>query len=166
MGFFRKKHDPISEKAQALNAQIQALEAQIKHLTAEAGKPQPRFRSSTLPRVYAAPAPAKRDLPAREHFEEVDHTPLKSPEPQPRPTRLQELGVRKYDLVAVWERLKSSFKGPPASNPKLVNYLAAGSIQGLRPLRYEKRVARNRFILLAVALLLLLWGTLYMFFRH
>lgn len=166
MGFFRKKHDPISEKAQALNAQIETLQAQIKKLEEEASAPQPRFRSSTLPRSYSAPAPAtKRGAPPpREHFEKVDHTPLQSPGPQPKPTH--QLGVRKYDFLAVWQRLKDSFKGPPASNPKLVNYLAAGSIQGLRPLRYEKRVARNRFVLLVVVLLLFLWGTLVMFFRH
>ena len=165
MAFFRKKHDPISEKAQMLNAQIETLQAQIKKLEDEAAAPQPRFRSSTLPRNYSASVPvAKREAPAREHFEEVDHTPLQSPEPQPKPNH--ELGMRKYDFLATWQRLKDSFKGPPASNPKLVNYLAAGSIQGLRPLRYEKRVARNRFVLLVVVLLLLLWGTLVMFFRH
>jgi len=167
MAFFRKKHDPISEKAQALNAQIETLQAQIKKLEDEAAAPQPRFRSSTLPRSYSisASAPAtKREAPAREHFEEVDHTPLQSPEPQAKPSH--DLGMRKYDFLAAWQRLKDSFKGPAASNPKLVNYLAAGSIQGLRPLRYEKRVARNRFVLLVVVLLLLLWGTLVMFFRH
>jgi hypothetical protein len=165
MGFFRKKRDPISEKAQALNAQIETLQAQIKKLEVEAAAPQPRFRSSALPRNYSAPAPvAKREVPRREHFEKVDHTPLQSPEPQAKPKH--ELGMRKYNFLAAWQRLKSSFKGPPASNPKLVNYLAAGSIQGLRPLRYEKRVARNRFVLLVIVLLLLLWGTLVMFFRH
>ena len=39
-----------------------------------------------------------------------------------------------------------------------MNYLAAGSIQGLRPMRYEKRVARNRFLVLAVIIVLVLWG--------
>ena len=29
MGLFRKKHDPISEKAQVLNAQIETLQAQV-----------------------------------------------------------------------------------------------------------------------------------------
>ena len=162
MGLFRKKHDPISEKAQALNRQIEALEAEIQKLSEEVEKPQPRFRSSTLPRgATMSPAPAPAAPPARrEHFEEVDHTPLKTPEPRAKQEHYNELGVRKYDLVAAWQRIKSIFKSPPASNPKLVNYLAAGSIQGLRPLRYEKRVARNRFIFLVVVLLLVLWGIL------
>jgi hypothetical protein len=71
-----------------------------------------------------------------------------------------ELGVRKYDLTSAWRRLKNQFRGPVTSNPKLVHYLSAGSIQGLRPLRYEKRVARNRVIALAVGLALALWGVI------
>jgi len=168
MGFFRKKNDPITEKARFLNEQIEALEAQIKQLSAEAAKPQPRFRSSALP-GHAGPAPATvpaRATPSAEHFEEVDHSPLQTAEPQVNRDHYNDLGVRKYDLVAAWQRFKNLFKTPPASNPKLVNYLAAGSIQGLRPLRYEKRVARNRFIFLVVVFLLLLWGILTVIFRR
>ena len=61
---------------------------------------------------------------------------------------------------AAWRRLRNHFQGPPANNPKLISYLAAGSIQGLRPMRYEKRVARNRVLILAVILVFVLWGTL------
>ena len=143
MGFSRKKRDPITEKAQSLNAQIAALEAQIQELSTATEAPQPR-----------------------DHFEEVDHTPLQTAEPQTQREHFNEMGVRKYDLFAAWQRFKDQFKPPPASNPKLVNYLAAGSIQGLRPMRYEKRVARNRFILLVVVLLLMLWGILAVVFRH
>jgi hypothetical protein len=39
-----------------------------------------------------------------------------------------------------------------------VHYLSAGSVQGLRPLRYEKRVARNRTVFLIIILLAMLWG--------
>ena len=45
-------------------------------------------------------------------------------------------------------------------------YLAAGGIQGLRPMRYEKRVARNRFIALVVILFLTLLGIIAVFVRH
>ena len=164
MGFFRKKNDPISEKARALNEQIEALESEIKRLSVEAAVPQPRYRSSTLP-GNAPPPPAHEPAP-RDHFEEVDHRPLQSPEPQAQRDHYNDLGVRKYDLLAAWQRFRDSFKSPPASNPKLVNYLAAGSIQGLRPLRYEKRVARNRFIFLVVVLLLMLWGILAVIFHR
>ena len=71
--------------------------------------------------------------------------------------------MRKYDLLALLRRLRGNFRGPSTTNPKLVSYLAAGGIQGLRPLRYEKRVARNRFIFFVVILLLVLLGTLLVF---
>ena len=71
--------------------------------------------------------------------------------------------MRKDDFASTWERWKNHFRSPAASNPKLVHYLSAGSIQGLRPLRYEKRVARNRFILLAVGLVLALWAIIAIF---
>jgi len=167
MGFFQKKRDPISEKARSLTAQIEALEAQIKNLSTEAAQPGPRFRSSAAPGGLATrpPVPAP-PAETREHFEPLDHTPLQSPTPPPTREHFNDLGVRKFDLVAAWRRLKDQFKGPPTSNPKLVNYLAAGSIQGLRPLRYEKRVARNRFIFLVVVLLLVLWGILAVVFKR
>jgi len=47
-----------------------------------------------------------------------------------------------------------------------VNYLAAGGVHGLRPMRYEKRVARNRFILLVVVLFLILLGVISVFVRN
>lgn len=164
MGFFRKKNDPISEKARALNEQIEALEAEIKRLSEEAAQPQPRFRSSTVPR--SASLPTRPTASPGEHFEEVDHSPLQTSDPQPAREPRSDMGVRKYDLGAAWQRLKNTFKSPPASNPKLVNYLAAGSIQGLRPLRYEKRVARNRFVFLVIVLVLMLWGILAVIFQR
>lgn len=167
MGLFQKKRDPISEKARALTEQIEALEAQIKELSTEANNPAPRFRSSTAPGGLPArpPTPARAPEP-REHFEQVDHTPLQSAAPAPGRAPQAELGEPKNSFTAAWQKLKDQFKTPPTSNPKLVNYLAAGSIQGLRPLRYEKRVARNRFIFLVIVLLLVLWGILAVIFKR
>jgi hypothetical protein len=167
MGFFKKKADPISDRARALTEEIAALEAQIKRLdsklNSDAPAPAPRLRSTALPHgastvVHAAPpAPAAR--PAEPIFEEVDQHRLKDRE-ETAATRehYNDLGVRKYDLAAVLRRWKNHFRGPPTTNPRLVNYLAAGSIQGLRPMRYEKRVARNRFLGLFIVVLLILIG--------
>ena len=163
MGLFKKKNDPISDKARALESEIQKLEEEIRKLSDASAKPHPKFRSSALPggrahTIEPVMAPAEVD--------EVDQTQLKAPAEPVASEHYNDLGVRKYDLVAAWKRLKNNFRGPAASNPKLVNYLAAGSIQGLRPLRYEKRVARNRFVFLVVVLLLLLWGIVAVFIRR
>ena len=74
--------------------------------------------------------------------------------------------MRKYDLPALWSRLRNHFRGPTTNNPRLVNYLAAGGVHGLRPMRYEKRVARNRFIALVIFLFLLLIGVISLFVKN
>ena len=185
MGLFKKKPDPISERAKLLNDQIAALESEIKKLAekkssegsstasatstpaspfttaaspraAAATGSHPRLRSTALPHGGASAATGAG--PQEPIFEEVGQSRIQAEMESATPAHYNDLGVRKYDLASAWQRLKNHFKGPVTSNPKLVHYLSAGSIQGLRPLRYEKRVARNRFIFFAVALLIVLWG--------
>ena len=74
--------------------------------------------------------------------------------------------MRKYDLVALFRRVRSWFNGPAPANPQLLKMLAAGNIEGLRPLRIEKRKARRRFLALAAVLLLVLLGIISVFIRH
>jgi hypothetical protein len=82
------------------------------------------------------------------------------------PDHYNDLGVRKYDLPALLRRIRNHFRGPSTNNPKLVHYLAAGGVQGLRPLRYEKRVARNRFIFFVAILFFALLGIILVFLTH
>jgi hypothetical protein len=170
MAWSKKPNDPISDRAKALSDQIAALEAQIKQLDSKLAdtKPGPRLRSTAMPHGATAPAhsvlpPAPQPRPSEPIFEEVDQKRLKDRgEPASTPDHYNDLGVRKYDFAALIARIKNQFRGPPTANPKLVNYLAAGSIQGLRPMRYEKRVARNRFLALFIVLFLALVGILAM----
>ena len=171
----KKRRDPISERARALNSEIAALEEQIKKLHAQVPvPPQPRLRSTALPhnqsrsdRGNTMTLPGPTTAVREPIFEEMHKNPLKNHNDSPAtPEHFNELGVRKYDLFAIWQRFANHFHGPAASNPKLVNYLAAGSIQGLRPLRYEKRVARNRTILLVIVLIVVLTGIFAAYFKH
>lgn len=174
MSLFKKKADPFSERSKALNAEIAALEAKIQKLGEQANQDQnhPRLRPAAMPNrtgittTHAAPPPPQ-PLATEPVFEEVDRNKLTAkPETVTTPNHYNELGVRKYDLRAFIERIKNHFNPPPTSNPKLVSYLAAGSFQGLRPLRYEKRVARNRFILLVTIFFLALLGILLVFLKN
>lgn len=159
MGLFNKKADPISDRAKALNAEIAALESKIKKLGAQpAPTPHPRVRSTALPHGPTVPSMITASTSREPIFEEVDQNKLQASQPTVSPEHFNHLGVKKYDLPGVFRRLQNNFRPRPATNQKLVSYLAAGSIQGLRPLRYEKRVARNRFIVLTIILLLVLWG--------
>lgn len=195
MGWFKKKSDPITERARALNDQIAQLERQIAELSdkmeeqppdelpqaappeplrakdapapAAANGSQPRLRSTALPRSQGvvvhggAPAPTAEPV-----FEDVPANPFRNANEGPVEEEQPELGVRKNGFGGLFRRISAHFRGPPTTNPKLVNYLAAGSIQGLRPLRYEKRVARNRVIVLVFVLVLILWGILSVILRR
>ena len=165
MGLFKKKSDPISERARALNAEIAALESQIKKLNQQTGDSDP---ASAIPKTVLTtnPAPPLNEFLAQEIvFEKVEQKPLRADSTVTQ-EHYNEMGVRKFDLPGLLQKIRGYFQGKPASNPKLVNYLAAGSVQGLRPLRYEKRVARNRFIALASFLLLLIWGIIAWVLHH
>jgi hypothetical protein len=161
MASAKKKVDPISDRSRALNDQIAALETEIKKLDTQLQRaPTPKFRSTAIPHgatIARAHEPAPR--PVQEPvFEEVK--PLSDTEETATPDQFNELGVRKYDLPALFNRIRNHFRRPTTNNPRLVAYLAAGGVHGLRPMRYEKRVARNRFIALAIVLLLVLLGVL------
>jgi hypothetical protein len=185
MGLFKKKPDLISDRARALNEEIAALEAQIKNLDAklQEAPPPAKLRSTAMPhgetiqRAGEAEAPVgkletrnpKLETPKPQEpiFEEVDKGRLESRGEVETPEHYNELGVRKYDLPALLRRIRNHFRGPSTNNPKLVHYLAAGGVQGLRPLRYEKRVARNRFYFFVVILLAALFGLFWVFVvRH
>jgi len=171
MGLKNKKPDPISDKARSLEAEIAALEAEIKKLDTQLSRtPSPKFRSTasppgaTLPRAAEKPAPPPPK--AEPVFEEIKRGPLAASPDREAPEIYNDLGVRKYDLPALWNRIRNHFRGPTTSNPRLVSYLAAGGVQGLRPLRYEKRVARNRVLTLALILFAILLGTLLLYLKH
>ncbi len=170
MASSKKKVDPISDRARTLNDQIAALESEIKKLDTQIQRaPTPKLRSTAIPHgtiiphhsEKSAPAPASRE-PV---FEKINQEPLQARADSESADHYNELGVRKYDLPALWQRIRNHLRGPTTTNPRLVNYLAAGGVHGLRPMRYEKRVARNRFILLVVVLFLILLGVISMFLK-
>lgn len=170
MALFRKKVDPISDRARALNSEIEALEAQIRKYETSLGQ------TATGPTGGASPAlsakeptlPPGRQEPAASRDLRLEDLGVRSQltseaELKDEVVYVNELGVQKYNLPGLISKLRGFFRAPTTSNPKLVSYLAAGGIQGLRPLRYEKRVARNRFIVFALILLVLLIGLLTVF---
>src|SRR5687768_14652679 len=115
MGFFKKKADPISERAKALNDQIAALEAEIQRLSTEPppepnhaappsasansketrpGSRQPKLRSTTLPHSHggstaqpSSPEPASPRSPVQESvLEDLIHFEiLRRPQPPRAP---------------------------------------------------------------------------------
>jgi hypothetical protein len=169
MGPVKKKVDPITDRSRALSDQIAALEAEIKKLDAQLQHaPAPRLRSTAIPHGATVTRPHEPPpSPATVHepvFETIK--PLRETSETAAPDQFNELGVRKYDLPGLFNRIRNHFRRPTTNNPRLVAYLAAGGVHGLRPMRYEKRVARNRFIAFAIVLFVILLGTLVVYIGH
>jgi cell division protein FtsB len=182
MGWRKKQEasDPFEARSKALADQIRKLEKQIQDLAESPEPPSPRKPSNPAPTPLTAPAAKAQPVTASKPSQPTTsrHPPAATPLPKPPPptpppttigspladTRVNPHGVRKFDLAALWSRLQNHFRGPNANNPRMVQYLAAGSVHGLRPLRYERRVARNRFIGLFVLLVLILFGLAKVYF--
>jgi len=181
MGIFTKRADPLTERARDLQSELAAVQAEIEKLQggAPAAHAGPRLRSTAMPdgqRVinrHEEPAPppaAQVPTPAPVRIESLPEvTPRLMPAPPPVRTsasHYNELGVRKFDLAGWWQSMKDRVTGAPSSASKILPLLNAGTLHGPRPLRYEQRVARNRFIALFIVLLLALLGLFTMVLKN
>ena len=171
MSWLRRKPDPITLREQALRHRIQQLETQIRQLRQRIAdeQAQPRLRSTATAAATAQRSELAGPTPslAEPRFEDVDHEQVQQPQKaEDDPAHYNELGLRKYDPFAGFRRWVGRIRKQPApASPKLVSYLAAGSIHGLKPLRYEKRIARNWFLVVCAFFILMLWGLIYFYFR-
>lgn len=167
MRFFRRKPDPITESERQLNAKIAALEGELRQLHERLDSPPASSREGSPPGTSVSVAGPARAAFREPKFEEVSHRGVQgSADRESSPAHYNDLGVRKYDPITTLRKWLAQLRGTPTANPKLVNYLAAGSIHGLRPLRYEKRVARNRFLALSAFFLAILWGLIYIYLKN
>ena len=134
MGLFRKNKDPLKKRAKSVQNKLKKLHAQIQDLDENPGQVSYELH----------------DL--KQNDQSLPRRPSTMEKYQPLDTKTQR-------PEKIWDRMTKHFRKPPVSNnPKMVNFLAAGSIQGLRPLRYERRVARNRFLAFTAVLMLILIG--------
>ena len=134
MGLFQRNKDPLKKKAKSIQNKLNELQAQIQELDEVPAQEPSKLHDLNQNNL---------SLPRRPSAMEKD---------QPLDTSVQR-------PEKLWNRIIKNFRKPPVStNPNMVNFLAAGSIQGLRPLRYERRVARNRFLAFTTVLVLILIG--------
>ncbi len=146
MAWFIKAKDPMSVRQAELDREIEVIQRRISDLSAR-------------------PLPPARALPPRprEATQPFGSVP---PRAVPAPTPTSVVGSRsgasvptdRFNLVEAWQRWVQRFGGQPRRPSGLVHLMAAGSVHGLRPLRYERKIARRRFLLSLSLLLLLLYG--------
>lgn len=160
--FAQRLADPVKKRERALQKQLRGIRSQIDALDEESRKIQqpPRVRSTVRPGKSLPPQNPFSAGQERAFEPEAGETTQARESLEVAAPHYNEHGVKKLDAVHLWRRLRRRLRRTPSSQSKFVDYLAAGSIQGIRPLRYERRIARNRFLALFVLLLALLFGIL------
>ncbi|MCS7090279.1 MAG: hypothetical protein RMN51_08245 [Verrucomicrobiota bacterium] len=167
MRFWKRPDDPWAQRRRELAEQIAALEREIRFL--EEQLRQAGQVNSTETTVMRTPKPtsseASRPADASIHrARAVPHTTPGSPLMPLQnlgglaPHLYNEHGTPRFDLPALWRSLRDKLRASTPANPELLKLLAAGGSAGLRPLRYERRIARNRFLALLSLLLLVIVG--------
>ena len=155
MGWFTRKPNPMIARTRELNAEIAALELEIHQLDNAANCPDLRQIQTVLEETRSMPA----DFFLRPEEELAGSIPTE-PE-RDCPGLFNDQGLRKFDLAGWCRRLKRSEQQPTTTkNEQLVTLIAAGRHHGHTALRKDTRLARNRFILLALVLLAVLWSIL------
>ncbi len=160
MMIWKRNQTAHPTRASRLQGEIDDLTCKIAELESRLGRvPTPAPAAAPIepptpltPAVLAAPAP----FPAA-----VDFAPPRRAKPEfNTAAHYNRMGVRKFDLHRLWLSLRESLgpSGPP--NPKFTTYLAVNAVAGLPALKREKRVARNRVVVLGILLLLILWAVL------
>ncbi len=155
MSWFTRKQDPMTARARELNAEIAALEFEIHQLDNAANCPDLRQIQTVLEET--------RSMPANSFLKTEEELPESTPAEPERdcPSLYNDLGLRKFDFAGWWLRMKCLEPLPaPTKNEQLVTLIAAGRHHGHTALRKDTRLARNRFILLTLVLLAVLWSIL------
>jgi hypothetical protein len=158
MGWFTKPKDPMSARQAELDREIQAIQRRISDLSA---RPLPEARPKPPTPASVRSAPSLPPAPASwQNFESSSARPTPAPAPVSvsGPRTGPTVPADRFNLVEVWQRWMQRLGGHPRRPSGLVHLMAAGSVHGLRPLRYERKIARRRFLLSLGLLLLLLYG--------
>jgi len=149
MAWFWKRQSVLDRRLREIDKELENLDAQVRQLRRPPGKGSPFKPAST---VY----PSNRQPPA----EAVPPAATAAAQSPPNRSSVSFDAPRQREL---WSRhAQEDPKGPPTNgwqtwwqslfrprqqplDPKLVSYLSTGSFKTVRPLRYERRMARYRF---------------------
>ena len=169
MGLFNKRTDPIKDRERDLTSEIRQLERQISALKGvlQASRDDAPDPETPVPAETNTPRSRPQESPKKAEsgemvFETVSARRLQGSNVNPFKDSHDPQALQREGSSTIIEKLLRYFRGPTSSNPKLVSYLAAGNIHGLQPLRYERRVARNRLLLWIVIIMVLIVGMLKM----
>lgn len=169
MAWFGKRQNAFDRRMREIDKELEDLNAQVRQLQRAPGKGSPfKPASTTYPSNRPSPpeAPTPADAPAAPpppvrstvNFGTPRQRELWSP-PAPENEEVHHSSGRQ----TWWQSLFRPRHQP--LDPKLVSYLSTGSFKTVRPLRYERRMARYRFVFCIVLLVSAILG-LILALRH
>ena len=131
MAWFQHQPDPFSKKTRDLNRQLRNVKAEIQQLSLELD-------------------------------DEKEHPALTVTKEAATSDQSGTTGRQPFlDAVRqTFKRLMGMIQSRSPESERLVSYLAAGSFEGMRPLRYEKRVRRNRIIFYSLVIAILIFAVM------
>lgn len=164
MAWFGKRQSVLDRRLREIDKELENLDAQVRQLRRSPGKGSPFKPASTVypsnrpPPAEAVPPAATPAAPAAPDRSSVSFGTPRQRELWSRPAQEEQENLANNGRRAWWQSFFQTRRG--SSNPKLVSYLSTGSFKTVRPLRYERRMARYRFAfsfaLLAGTLLVLM----------
>ncbi|MBI5683681.1 MAG: hypothetical protein HZC54_01240 [Verrucomicrobia bacterium] len=153
MAWFGKRQSTLDRRLREIDKQLEDLDAQVRRLQRSPARNSPFkpahtvYPSNRQPPAGTAPPVASPatppDAPPPDHGN-VSFGAPRQRELWPRPAHEEpsEPPIRGWKM---WLRSFFQTRQRPA-DPKLVSYLSTGSFKTVRPLRYERRMSRYRFV--------------------
>lgn len=144
MAWFGKRQSVLDRRLREIDKELENLDAQVRQLRRLPGKSSPFKPASTVypsnRQPLAEVAPLATTPPGRSS---VSFGAPRQRELWSRPAQEEQSGLPIKRWRTWWQSFFQTRQGP--SDPKLVSYLSTGSFKTVRPLRYERRMARYRF---------------------
>lgn len=144
MAWFGKRQSALDRRLREIDKQLDDLDAQVRRLQRAPGKASTFKPAST---VYPSnrPPPAEAAPPAEPapNHGSVSFGSPRQRDLWSRPAREEPAEPPEGGQQAWWRPFFRTRQQP--ADPKLVSYLSTGSFKTVRPLRYERRMARYRF---------------------
>lgn len=150
-----RKNQRLQERLNNVKREMSRVENEIRATSELIDKPDRikalrRLKQLSVEQESPREAMSERLLPREDLFEK----PMSRPEPSGSQATGVEMDGTNYDTVI-----------PKASaDQRFVNYFVTGGLHSVRPLRQERRIQRNKAIVMAVIAAFVLYGVISMLF--
>ncbi len=162
MALFRKQEESaLTRRIREIERERKTIERDLRLLNKAIKKPgtyqDPRRPAGGQELTEAEPAPARQETAAAPSADELFPDAQRPQTPGGSSLRSRPGATPSDPEPNLAERERSKLEG----DHRFANYIVAGNVDGIRPLRHERSVQRNRAILMIVVVLIVLVWVVY-----